>query len=230
VVIAALNEEKNIPDCLKSLSDQTRQPNEVVVVDNGSEDNTADIARELGARVLRYPRPDLHFGNIGMVFQTGVEAAEGDVIVTTGADFIHPEDYVEKLERYYLENPRLVLLGGPVYFSNGDPWSDFMLECANWHREFWANMGYPLFWGGNTSFRKNAFVLSDGYKGLAAHGPVEEWMLSLRLSKKGDWKWRNEVYSFTKLADHYRAYFHAIPWSLVPLAGYAGLTVLTGGA
>ncbi len=180
--------------------------------------------------MLSYPRPDVYFGNIGLVFQTGVEAARGDVIVTTGADFTHPTDYLAKVEQYFMENPKLVLLGGPVYFSNGDPWSDFLMNCANFHRGFWSNMGYPIFWGGNTNFRKTAFMLTEGYKGAAAHGPVEEWIVSLRLSRVGDSLWSDDVYSYTKLADYYRTYFHALPWSVAPLLGYAGLAALAGGA
>ncbi len=228
VVIPALNEEANIQNVINGLGAQTRPPDEIIVVDNGSEDDTVEIARAHGARMLSYPRPDVHFGNIGLVLQTGVEAAKGDIIVTTGADATHPPDYLLHVEQYFRENPKLVLLGGPVYFSNGDPWSDFLMECANVHRGFWSNLGYPIFWGTNTNFRKNAFMLTEGYRGVAAHGPVEEWIVTLRLGRVGEHLWSNDLYSYTKLADYYRNYFYAAPLSVAPLATLAGLAALSG--
>lgn len=73
-------------------------------------------------------------------------------------------------------------------------------------------------------------MLTEGYKGAAAHGPVEEWILSFRLSRVGDALWSEDVYSYTKLAEHYRAYFYAIPLSVAPLGAWAGLAALAGGA
>ena len=230
VVIPALNESENIQNCINSLKAQTRKPDQIIVIDNESDDNTAEIARAHGATVLSYPRPELWFGNVGLVRQKGVQAAHGDVIVSTDADFTHPKDYLAKVEQHFRENPKLVVLGGPIFLSNPDPWSDFLLNCANFHRGFWSNMGYPQFWGGNTSFRKNAFMLTEGYKGAAAHGPVEEWIMSLRLSRVGEALWSEDVYSFTKLAEYSRAYFHAIPLSVAPLGALAGLAALAGGA
>lgn len=53
VVIPALNEEKLIPDCLRSLGNQDYKGEyEIIVADNGSTDNTANIAQNFGARVI----------------------------------------------------------------------------------------------------------------------------------------------------------------------------------
>ena len=55
VVIPALNEEEPISGVVRECL-ATRIPNEVIVVDNGSDDGTADRAREMGARVVTAPR------------------------------------------------------------------------------------------------------------------------------------------------------------------------------
>ena len=52
VIIPTLNNAATLPTLLQSLKYQTRQPDEVIVVDNHSSDGTIDIAREAGARVL----------------------------------------------------------------------------------------------------------------------------------------------------------------------------------
>ncbi len=48
-IVLTRNEEKNLPDCLKSLQGFARR---VVVVDSGSRDRTLEIAREMGAEIL----------------------------------------------------------------------------------------------------------------------------------------------------------------------------------
>jgi glycosyltransferase involved in cell wall biosynthesis len=56
VVIPALNEEEPIADVVRECL-ATKIPNEIIVVDNGSSDRTAERAREAGARVISEPRP-----------------------------------------------------------------------------------------------------------------------------------------------------------------------------
>jgi len=55
VVIPAYNAAAFITRCLQSVFAQTLKPEEVIVVDDGSTDNTAALARDLGARVLSEP-------------------------------------------------------------------------------------------------------------------------------------------------------------------------------
>ena len=55
VVIPALNEEEPIAAVVRECA-ATKVPNEIIVVDNGSNDRTADRARDAGARVITAPR------------------------------------------------------------------------------------------------------------------------------------------------------------------------------
>ena len=55
IIIPARNEENNLPILLKSLKKQSLQPDEILVVDDDSEDETATIARKYGARVVQFP-------------------------------------------------------------------------------------------------------------------------------------------------------------------------------
>lgn len=56
VIIPALNEEEALPRVLKDLHDQRQPLRQIIVVDNGSTDRTADVARAGGAVVLAEPR------------------------------------------------------------------------------------------------------------------------------------------------------------------------------
>jgi len=51
IIIPARNEEENLPRLLRSISASVLQPAEVLVVDDGSTDNTAQVAKSLGATV-----------------------------------------------------------------------------------------------------------------------------------------------------------------------------------
>jgi biofilm PGA synthesis N-glycosyltransferase PgaC len=56
VIVPAYNEAESIADTVRSLQAQTVRPAEIIVVDDGSDDGTGDIARALGVTVLRPPR------------------------------------------------------------------------------------------------------------------------------------------------------------------------------
>lgn len=55
VIVPAYNEAASIADTIASLQNQTLPPREIIVVDDGSSDNTGDVARSLGVTVVRPP-------------------------------------------------------------------------------------------------------------------------------------------------------------------------------
>jgi glycosyltransferase involved in cell wall biosynthesis len=221
VVIPALDEAKNIGNCLKSLQAQNRQSDEVIVVDNGSLDDTPSIACMFGAKVLSYPRPDIRHGNLGMVRQKGTEYARGDIVVSTDADCIYPEDWLQKIERHFSDNEELAVLGGPVFDGNRSPFRDLVTGLGNFHRSYWSGWGVPWFLGGNTSFRREAFLRTEGYQGAGGQGPVEEWVLSFRLARVGEWVWDDGVYCYTDVPESAVAYEAAKILAPAPLAAWA---------
>ena len=95
VVIPAFNEEDGIGAVVASL--MARRPwREVLVVDDGSSDQTAARAEAAGARVVRHP---YNKGN-GAAVKTGIREARGDVILLMDADGQHdPEDADRLVER-----------------------------------------------------------------------------------------------------------------------------------
>jgi glycosyltransferase involved in cell wall biosynthesis len=223
VVIPALDEEEHIAACLRSLQAQTRRADEIIVVDNGSFDSTADVARSAGARVISFPRPDIRMGSIGLVRQQGVEAAQGDLIVSTDADCVYSSDWLQRIEDYFAGYPSLAVLGGPAFPSNRDTLNDLISGLGNWWRSYVAGWNVPYFLGSNTSFRKEAFNRTDGYRGAAAHGPLEEWVVSFRLSRVGDWIWDDDLVVYTEVPEWSRAYTVAIPLSASALIAWAAL-------
>jgi glycosyltransferase involved in cell wall biosynthesis len=93
-VIPCLNEEENIDACVRmarSAMDNAGLRGEVLVVDNGSEDASAELARSAGARVIHEPRRG--YGN---AYLAGFAAARGAYIVMADADLTYDFDEIPR--------------------------------------------------------------------------------------------------------------------------------------
>jgi biofilm PGA synthesis N-glycosyltransferase PgaC len=110
VLVPAYNEAATIADTIRSLQAQTHQPDEIIVIDDGSTDSTGQIARSLGVTVLRPPR------NSGC--KAGAQNFAMDHVKTTftlaiDADTVLAPDAVEKLLAAF-EDPTVAAACGLV--------------------------------------------------------------------------------------------------------------------
>jgi glycosyltransferase involved in cell wall biosynthesis len=100
VVLPAKNEAGAIGDTILSII-QLNKVNEIIVVNDGSTDETANLAEQAGAKVIHHPYSK---GN-GAAIKTGARNATGDVIVFMDADGQHdPNDIkelIKKIEQGY---------------------------------------------------------------------------------------------------------------------------------
>lgn len=94
VIIPCLNEEQGIEQVLRRMPDFVDQ---VIVVDNGSTDLTSDIARSLGAEVIRE-----EVRGYGRSYKRGFASATGDLIVTLDGDHSYPPDAISYLLEAFL--------------------------------------------------------------------------------------------------------------------------------
>lgn len=109
VIIPAFNEQQDIEKCLLSLTHQTypRDRFEIIVVDNGSTDKTAEIASAFADLVFDKPE-----GNVGAVRNYGISHASGEIIICTDADCIAPPNWIEKGVALLQSNPQHAFGGG----------------------------------------------------------------------------------------------------------------------
>lgn len=95
VLIAARNEEKTLPRTLRSIQSQTRKPEQIIVVDDGSTDRTGWISTLYGAdRVIRLAEST---GKKSRAQNTALPFITGDLVITVDADTELAPDAIEKL-------------------------------------------------------------------------------------------------------------------------------------
>lgn len=92
IVIPAYNEEKSLPALLGELN-KLEGISEIIVVDDGSTDNTGKIAEDGGAKVIKHP---YNKGN-GASVKTGIRNAKGDIVVLMDADLQHTPNEIPNL-------------------------------------------------------------------------------------------------------------------------------------
>jgi glycosyltransferase involved in cell wall biosynthesis len=96
IVLPALNEEEAIGGTIEAIPagelSEMGYEVEILVVDNGSTDRTAEVARRHGAEVIHESRR-----GYGRAYKTGFKHARGDVIATIDADMTYPVEDIPKL-------------------------------------------------------------------------------------------------------------------------------------
>lgn len=110
VVIPVFNEEKYIGACLSSLQKQVEKPDEIIVVDNNCTDQTVQIAKSMGARVVAESVQ-------GMIpaRNKGYDSAKYEIIARCDADSILPPTWVKRI-KYNFETKHIDALTGPLSY------------------------------------------------------------------------------------------------------------------
>jgi glycosyltransferase involved in cell wall biosynthesis len=132
VVIPCRNGERTVGDAVASAIAQSEPPLEVIVVDDASEDRSADAAVKAGARVIRNARRR----NAGGARNAGMDAARGDAFAFLDADAVAPRDWLARVRQRLESDPSVAAVGARI--GNGRPgrWGelDWFLNHSEWIR------------------------------------------------------------------------------------------------
>jgi len=178
VIITAYNEEKLLPACLESLKKQSYPKDlyEVIVVDNGSKDRTATIAKKFGDKVYTYT--ELQGTGASRVF--GAQKAKGSILAFTDADVTVPPDWLEKIATY-MDTPGIVCISGRPESLRKHLGLQAILLFYHFSLMFNHVIGKPLVWGFNMVVKREAYTAVGGIdKNLLS---AEDWDLSFQLQK-----------------------------------------------
>ena len=159
VIIPALNEERFIGETLRrlheavhDLRDNCHCSAQVIVVDNASEDQTAMVARGLGATVITEP-----IRNIARARNTGAGMAEGSVLFFLDADTLVPPTVLSRVATVMSDH---FCIGGAVEVQHLPVRPSVRLYLGLWRvlgRVCGMAQGAAQFW------RREQFILQGGY-------------------------------------------------------------------
>lgn len=158
IIIPAFNEERLIEYCLQSISasiaanDRPGFTSEIIVVDNNSTDNTAELARRAGAQVVFEP-----INQIGRARNTGAAVAAGDWLLFVDADSILNSGLLADILRL-IKDGKSVGCGSTVKM-HGLPW------WAHWMLQLWTRISILCRWaaGALVVCRSDAFRDVGGF-------------------------------------------------------------------
>jgi glycosyltransferase involved in cell wall biosynthesis len=191
VIIPCYNEADFITDTLISLESQnTAAKYEVIVVDNNCSDETVEIAKKYGARIVTEQRP-----GVCAARQAGTKAANGEIIVSTDADTVFEPTWLETIDNNFRNDSQLVAIGGPCRYFDGPWWGKVYT-----HFLFGASYSYSIIIGHpfyvtatNIAFKKSAW---SGYNLTMMQGGDEVDLLH-RLRQRGKVRFNNSNPTYT---------------------------------
>lgn len=156
VVVPCKDDAVLLRRCLAALRAQNRPADEIVVVDNGSRDDSATVAADRGARVVTEAEP-----GIPAASAAGYDAATGDVVARLDADCVPPRDWLARIERRFLADRRLTALTGGATFTDGP--SHWRVPGARLYLGAYvltvsSALGHVPLFGSNCAFRRAAWL------------------------------------------------------------------------
>jgi glycosyltransferase involved in cell wall biosynthesis len=184
VIIPNYNYGRYLRDAIESVLSQTLRPYEVIVVDDGSTDESRDILDEYADRVR------VHFQKnkgVGAARNKGAELATGDILAFLDADDYWSPDKLEKQVAELLTDPDMGLIHCGLRYvdENGNLGDEYLVgdagEVAIKLLQFKPVISGP---GGTSLIRKDVFVEVGGYDTNKDLHPSEDWDLSYRIATR----------------------------------------------
>jgi cellulose synthase/poly-beta-1,6-N-acetylglucosamine synthase-like glycosyltransferase len=189
VIIPARNEEENIGSVLTALKSQTYPGHlfEVIVVDDHSTDNTARIVNGFSFVKL----VTLQSNNINSykkkAIETGIAAANGDLVVTTDADCTLEGNWLRTIAAFQ-EKTNSVFIAAPVVMQNSPALLqtfqslDFLvlqgITAASVQKRF-----HNMCNGANLAYERKAFSEVNGFSGIDHIASGDDMLLMQKISQ-----------------------------------------------
>ena len=200
VIIPARNEEEFIGKTLRYLMDQTVKLNKIIVIDDGSVDETAKIADRFNVLLVQLPnRKSNAVGKpaLASVINAGLQKiTDTDYTCILGADHLLPPNYFREVIDGMKRDPRIVMASGIIQgepYNPDFPWGSGRIIRTSFFREI--GFRFPVEYGWEDWIVYKAKKL--GLKTKCFRGIVSEVQRSMSFESKGeimyalgyDWKY-----------------------------------------
>lgn len=180
VIIPVYNGAQTLPLCLLALRHQSRPPDEIIVVDDGSTDSSAAVAAQFGGTVLgqRNAGP-------AAARNHGARAAHGDILLFTDADCIPAPDWVEQMARV-MADPTIAGAKGVYRTRQQNLVARFVQQ--EYQDRYDRMAGQPRIDFVDTysaAYRRSVFLVAGGFDTSFPTASVEDQEFSFRLAAQG---------------------------------------------
>jgi len=208
VVIAAYNEEKVIASTIRAVLANRYEPLEIIVVDDGSKDDTAgEVERNFGSRVKLIRQEN---AGKAPALNRGIAEATGEILVSLDADTVFARDTIPLLVRHFAD-PLVGGVAGNVKVGNRmNPLTHWQsieyITSQNLDRRAYATINsVTVVPGAVGAWRREAIVQAGGYLNDTM---AEDMDLTWRVRRIG-WKIEtdSDAMGYTEAPDSFRALF-----------------------
>jgi GT2 family glycosyltransferase len=177
VIVPVYNSRQHLSQCLRALAAST-EPHECIVVDDGSADGSADVAREFGATVIATgQRSGPAYGR-----NLGAASAGGEVLVFLDSDVCVRANTLARMRAAFDEDCNLAALMGS--YDDSPEAQDFLSQYKNLMHHFvhqHARREACTFWAGCGAIRREVFLRFQGFNESYRRPAVEDIELGYRL-------------------------------------------------
>jgi glycosyltransferase involved in cell wall biosynthesis len=218
VIVPVYNGGWCLDQCLAGIRRSSYRDYELIVVDNGSTDDSVAIARAHGAHVAHCPGPN----GPGAARNTGVKQATGQILLFVDADVVVHDDVLDRVVARFREDPELAAVFGS--YDDRPAATNFLSQYKNLLHHFvhqQANSQATTFWGGCGAIRKDIFVSVGGFDQEKYPMPsIEDIELGDRMHRQGFRIWLDKGLQATHLKEwrwtsllRAEILYRAVPWS-----------------
>ena len=181
VIVPAYNEERCLPQCLTALKNQEfKLPYEIIVVNNNSNDKTAEIAKKFDVRVVFEKQKGVIFAK-----QKGLLSAQAEMVAVCDADTRPPKNWLAVIYQS-LNKKGVVGVGGPVKIFHAPSWykkyNHLTFSLVKILNKIKKEPIYLI--GNNLAFKKRALLAFGGYDTRLSMGEDEFGVLK-KVKKMG---------------------------------------------
>ena len=216
VIIPAYNEEKTIGKTLESLKEQSYKDFEIIVVDDGGSDRTAEIAKKSGAKVIKQRN-----AGPAAARNNGAKSAKGEIIIFIDADCVADERWLEHMLKPFSDKDVAGVQGAYKSDQKSLVARFTQLDIEDRYNRL-DRKADSLDWIGSYSaaYRKKIFIELGGFDEDFPTASGEDPELSFKVSRKGYklvFKRNAIVYHFheTSLLKYLRTKFYRAYWRVL---------------
>jgi glycosyltransferase involved in cell wall biosynthesis len=182
VIIAFRNALKYLPACLDAVAAACGPEDELVLIDDGSADESAEIARQFTDNLVRLE----HSHGPAFARNRGAEKAAGRILFFIDADVLCHPDTLARIRGIFADDPRLAAVIGS--YDADPPAPNFISRYKNLTHHFVHQSGAAeasTFWTGCGAIRKEIFSQLGGFDESYGRPSIEDIELGYRLRAQG---------------------------------------------